>query len=341
MVNSFPDRTLVVNGMEFLCFGGTAYLGLSTNPEFQQMLSNSIKEWGTSYGSSRDSNVQLAVYDKFEKLFAYLVGSEASISTSSGTLAGNLVINYLKKSIGSFYHYPKSHPSVLASNSLPMLLDGKLNPKLLDRTVEEVVITADTVLSEEVYPTSFEFLKEIPSQKKITLIIDESHSLGLLGSSGEGIYHTVSNLNLHRKILISSLGKAFSLSGGIIAADMSFIDAIKKEAVFIASSGANPAYLNTYIAAQDLIKTQRKKLHSNLDFFFKNLELSALFKYNENYPVIYCSKEDIYDRLLEKGIIISHFKYPTYKGVMNRIVITANHTKEDLVKLKDILKKYR
>ena len=36
---------------------------------------------------------------------------------------------------------------------------------------------------------------------------------------------------------------------------------------------------------------------------------------------------------------LSNFKYPTYKNKMNRIVITANHTQEDLEKLIEILNK--
>ena len=37
-VNQFPDRTIEIENEEYLYFGGTAYMGLPTHPEFQKLL---------------------------------------------------------------------------------------------------------------------------------------------------------------------------------------------------------------------------------------------------------------------------------------------------------------
>ena len=66
--------------------------------------------------------------------------------------------------------------------------------------------------------------------------------------------------------------------------------------------------------------------------------MAETYLYNIGYPVIYCSEERVFNDLFKQGIIITNFKYPTYKGLMNRIVITANHTQEDLKRLKYFLK---
>ncbi len=340
IVDSFPDREITINNKQYLYFGGTSYLGMSTHPDFQDTITNGIKKWGASYGSSRDSNIKLSVYNKAETFFASQIGSEATVSVSSGTLAGTLVLDYLSKFKNTFYHYPKTHPAILNNKSLPLFINGKLHSNLLNHTQEDIVITVDAVLSLEVKPTSFEFLNKISRQKKITLVIDESHSFGIVGKKGEGIYNTMPQQNLHRKVMISSLGKAFSLSGGIIAADKSFIERIKNQPLFISSSGTNPAYLETYLLSQNLFKAQRKKLRENLEFLFKNLSPTNLFKYIKNYPVIYCQDSSINKKLFNKGIVITNFKYPTYKNEMNRIVITANHTQEDLKKLKSTLMEF-
>ena len=338
-VDGFPDRTITVKSEEYLYFGGTSYLGMATHPEFQNLIIKSIKKWGTFYGSSRNANVKLSVYDKAEQLFSKQIGSEASLTVSSGTLAGKLTTEYLSKSINTFFHYPKTHPAILVQHSLPLFMDGKLHPKLQDDTVEEIVITVDAILSLEVTPTSFDFLNQISSNKKITLIVDESHSLGIVGKKGEGIFSTISDEKLHRKIMISSLGKALGLSGGIIASDKQFIDELKQESVFVSSSGANPAYLETYLQVQDLYNSQRQKLHQNLDFSNLRLNLNKEFKFTDNYPVIYSNNDAIFAKLLQHKIVITRFKYPTYKNPMNRIVITANHTKKDLKKLIQLLNK--
>ncbi len=338
IVERFPDRTIHVEGKDYLYFGGTAYLGLPTNSAFQSTLAQCLLKWGSFYGSSRNSNIKLSVFNRVEEFFAKQIGTEDSVTTSSGTLAGRLILEYLSKSKHVFYHYPKTHPAILQSNSLPLFIEDKLHPNLQNNVQENIVITVDSVLALEVKPTSFDFLNDISKKKRITLVVDESHSLGIVGKNGIGIFNTISNEKITRKILISSLGKALGLSGGIIASDKDFIDSIKKENLFISSSCANPAYLEAYILSQDLIKGQQQKLKENLEFLFKDLNLKSSFTFKKNYPIIYCNDENFYKTLYNNNIIITNFKYPNYKGLMNRIVITANHTKDDLEKLKKVLK---
>lgn len=336
-VDGFPEREIQLNGKSYLYFGGTSYLGLATNPDFQSHLITGIKKWGTAYGSSRNSNVKLSIYNKAEQLFADLIGAEGTITCSSGTLAGKLVLEFLSKSENTFYHYPKTHPAILHNNSLPIFVNGEIHPNLLNSTIENIVITADALLGLEVTPTNFDFLNEINLNKKITLVVDESHSLGVVGHYLEGIYNSISNKNLFRKIMVSSLGKALSIAGGIVAADKSFIELLKQEPDFISSSSISPSYLEAFILSQDIIKNQRVKLQENLQVLFDGLQLNSDFKFNKNYPVIYCENDEIYNYLVENEIIITNFKYPTYKTAMNRMVVTSNHSLTDLDKLKKLL----
>ncbi|MEP3837494.1 MAG: aminotransferase class I/II-fold pyridoxal phosphate-dependent enzyme [Algibacter sp.] len=338
IVENFPDRTVIVDGKEYLYFGGTAYLGLPTNPSFQQALVNGIAKWGSFYGSSRQSNIKLSVFEKAETLFAKQIGSEKTLTTSSGTLAGKLVLESLSRSKSTFYHYPKTHPAVLHAESMPLFENGKLHEDLINNTEEHIVITVDAVLALDVAPTSFQFLNHISSSKHITLVIDESHSIGVLGTNGEGIFKSISNKNIKRKVLVASLGKALGLSGGVIAADIDFIETIKKEALFVSSSCASPGYLECYLESQDIIKNQQRKLKANLSFLLEDLKASTALKFNINYPVIYFEGESVYDYFLNQGIIITNFKYPNYTGLMSRIVINANHTIADLTELKQVLK---
>jgi len=337
-VNQFPDRTIMVDGKEFLYFGGTSYLGISTHPEFQKCLFENIKKWGVFYGSSRKSNIQLSIYEEFESHFADFVGSEKCVTLSSGMLAGKLTIDFLDKKHSQSYHYPKTHPAILHRDSLPLFIDGKLNLKLTTSKKEQIVISVDSILALEVTPTSFDFLDDISTSKKITLLIDESHSLGIIGEFGEGIFNSIQHPIIERKIMISSLGKALGIPAGVIASDKNFIVSLMNDANFVSASGASPAHLATYLAKQDLYDEQRERLYQNLDFLFMDRPNDS-FKYHLNYPVIYSENENTYQQLFEHGIIITNFKYPTYKKFMSRIVITANHNFDDLEKLKLLLKK--
>lgn len=334
IVEQFPDRTILVDHKEYLYFGGTSYLGMATHLSFQKLLNNSVSRWGTAYGSSRNSNIKLSIYQIAEDLLAKISGAEASLTVSSGTLAGKLVIDYLAKSHQHFYHYPKTHPAILKDASLPLFVDGKLHPRLTDDFKESVVITADALLSMEVHATNFDFLGDISSSKKITLLIDESHSLGIVGRHGEGIFKTINHPKITQKIMISSLTKAYGCSGGMIAGDKDLIEIIRNDAVFISASGMNPIFLQTFYDAQELRQEQLKKLRDNLQYLYSDNQFSNLFQFDLNYPVIYCRSNAIFDYLKSKDIIITNFKYPNYDAMMNRIVITANHTHQDLERLK-------
>ncbi|MCB4798210.1 aminotransferase class I/II-fold pyridoxal phosphate-dependent enzyme [Neotamlana laminarinivorans] len=336
-VNQFPDRLINIKGKDYLYFGGTAYLGLPTHTEFQKHIINGLQKWGSFYGSSRSSNIKLSIFDEVEVFFAEQIGAEASVTTSSGTLAGKLVLEHFSKLNYSFYHYPKTHPAILHHKSLPLFQEEKLHPNLLNNTPENIVITADAILGLEVEATLFNLLNKISKTKKVTLIVDESHSLGIVGDLGKGIFGGINNKVLSRKIMVSSLGKALGLSGGIIASDQGFIKHIKEEALFVSSSCANPAYFDAYLKSQDIIKFQQDKLKANLNVLFKGFSPSVKLKFNKNYPVIYSEEETLYNYLFEENIVITNFKYPTYKNLMSRIVITANHTEQDLLKLKHVL----
>ena len=339
-VDQFPDRTIIEEGKEYLYFGGTSYLGMATHPEYQNLLCNSIKIWGTAYGSSRNSNIKLSIYQKAEALFAKNSGAEAALMVSSGTLAGRLVIDYLSKSHDCFYHYPKTHPAILKNSSLPLFEDGKLHPRLLNDRKEFIVIAADALLSLEVRPTNFDFLNDISHAKQITLLIDESHSLGIVGPNGEGVFKTIHHSRLLQKIMISSLTKAYGCSGGVIAGDKKVIEMIQNDAVFISAAGMNPIFLQTFVDGQALIQNQLNKLRANLKFFYSDSPLPSLFKYDLEYPVIYSNSNFIFDYLKSKDMIITNFKYPNYDLLMNRIVITANHTKSDLNQLRSALMQF-
>jgi 7-keto-8-aminopelargonate synthetase-like enzyme len=195
-IDSFPDRIITVKDQKYLYFGGTSYLGIAAQNKFQKILSNSIGKWGTSYGSSRNSNVKLSIYEKFENRFSNDVGAEDAAAVSSGMLAGKFVIEYLSKSITTYYHYPKTHPAVIGPNSLPLFVKGKINEQLQNEYPEEVVISVDAILSLEVTPTKFNFLNQISPNKNITLVVDESHSIGIVGENGGGVYQDIPTDNL-------------------------------------------------------------------------------------------------------------------------------------------------
>ena len=335
-VNQFPDRIIEIDQEQYLYFGGTAYLGLSTNKAFQELVVKNILKWGTTYGSSRNANIKVTAYENGETFLANYIKAEAVVTVSSGMLAGKLVIDELKKQTDTFFHFDDVHTAIQTDNSLPVLINSKINPKLLNDKEEKITILTDGVLSFETNPIDLNVLFEIPKHKEITLLIDESHSLGILGKNGCGIYADI-NLPIKRKIMVSSLGKAFGLTGGVIASDASFIEEIKKSEIFGSAAGMNPAFVQTLADASELYPKQHQKLVENLNYIDQKLIKHESIKFDKSYPLIYLKDKNVIEILKENKIIIASFKYKQNADNLNRIVVTANHLQEDLDKLINLL----
>ena len=329
IVNEFPDRIITVDGVEYLYFGGTNYLGMTTNPDFQNILFESIKKWGTGYGSSRNSNVKLSIYEIAEKLLAKNINSEAALTVSSGMLAGKLVIEHLSKTTDAFFHFADVHQALMNPLSLPIIENGKLNSTIFDSSISKITVLTDAVPSQNVVPIDLSILLSIPKEKQINLVIDESNSLGIIGNEWQNILKK-ENINIIR---IASLAKALGLSGGLIAGDNDFIESLKKEDTFIGAAGMNPAFLESYCNAQEIYRSQKQKLEQNLNYIDVHFIKREKFTFNSSYPIIYFEDKLISKKLLGKKIIPTSFKYTNVSGKLNRIVITANHTTVDLIQL--------
>ncbi len=340
-VNQFPDRIITVNNQNYLYFGGTSYLGLPTHPDFQNIVINNIRQWGTAYGSSRSANIQLTAYENGEQFLARFIKSEAALTVSSGMLAGKLVIEALTASRNTFFHFPNTHPALKAPNSEAVFIENQLNPRLLDSVTEKITILADAVPSFQIYPIDLTVLNSIPSHKEITLVIDESHSLGILGTNGCGLYSTIEFPNIKRKIKVASLGKAFGLTGGVIASDSNFIEEIYQLDTFVSSAGMNAAFVQTMADAESIYISQHQKLKANLQYINTILKTNNNSIFNPDYPVIYPTKKDLIKLLESNNIIVTNFEYPTDFKILNRIVITANHEKKDLDKIITLLNEYQ
>ncbi|KFF16071.1 aminotransferase class I/II-fold pyridoxal phosphate-dependent enzyme [Flavobacterium hydatis] len=338
-VNQFPDRIIEINQEQYLYFGGTAYLGLPTNSAFQELVIKNILKWGTTYGSSRSANIKLTAYENGETFLANFIKAEAAVTVSSGMLAGKMVIDEIGKQTDLFFHFSDIHPAIQKNSSLPLVINNKINPRLLDAETEKITILVDGVPSSETKPIDLSILNQIPKHKEITLIIDESHSLGILGKNGCGIYSEI-NLPIKRKIMVSSLGKAMGLTGGVIASDASFINQIKKLDTFVSAAGMNPAFVQTLADAALIYILQHQKLIQNLDYISTKLIPKNTINFSRTYPLIYLKSNGRNNVLQANKIIIANFKYQENAEDLNRIVITANHTAEDLDKIIDILNNY-
>ncbi|HSK12999.1 MAG TPA: aminotransferase class I/II-fold pyridoxal phosphate-dependent enzyme, partial [Phnomibacter sp.] len=312
--DTIPNRTLEVDGRPYLYFGGTSYLGLPTHAGFQQLVMENLRRFGTAWGSSRQANVQLTAYDAGEAYLSGLTGLQAALTISSGMLAGKLAVQALQQEGCSFYHFPGHHPAIWAPGQRPFYLHGAIHPGLLTNEQEHVVLLTDAIPAQQVEPMNFDDISKLPACKKITLLIDESHSLGILGAAGGGITGGVNLPNVGRMIMTASLGKAMGITGGVIAGDRSFMDQVQKLPSFAGGAGMNPAFAQSLADAAPIVREMHQQLMVNLEYLHSLADLRPWLQFNPQYPILYPKQDGLYEWLLEKGILITHFPYPTAPG---------------------------
>ncbi len=332
-LSTTPNTTALLDNKEHLFFSGTSYLGVSMLPEFQEIVFDSIKKWGISYGSSPNANLKLEIYKKGETFIRNFLHTESALTVSSGTLASQLALNTLQDIADRFYAMPKIHPSILPNKATNVYENRHLNKELVSIENTNICIISDAIAALETTPYSFDFLTQIPKSNTVYLLIDESHSLGVLGKNGNGISQQISSQKNVKIIIVSSLGKAFGVNGGIIAGNTNFIKKVKEKPLFIGAAGMCPSFLETFINAQEIYQSQREKLQKVITYVYAKLATVKDIHITNNYPVFFLSDDKIADDLLKKNIVITSFFYPATPQKINRVVLNANHTKKQLDQL--------
>ena len=332
-ISQLPNRTIEIDGQQFLYFSGTAYLGLAQNPAFQKAIREAQGVYGSVYGSSRNGNVQLEVYEKAESRLASWTGAEAALTLSSGMLAGQAVVRQLMLEDYEFIYSPDAHPAVW---HLPQVNFAESFEAIITQinhlpNSSKIAIVTNSVDALRGKIHDFDWVKQLPENQDITLVIDDSHGLGIIGQDCSGIFKNIPQKPNVRLIITASLGKAMSLPGGVIFSDSQTIQNIRNSAFFGGCSPIAPDHLHAFLQTEELYKIAQKRLKTNTLAFSKKVQSLNIFKYTSDFPVFYTDHDELYDFLLSKNILIYSFAYPKPTDKANtRIVISAWHSTEDI-----------
>lgn len=336
-VDEFPGREIEVGGKKFLYFGGTSYLGLQVDAEFQSQYIEQLKKYGTGYGASRKSNIQLAVFEKTESYLTQLVGSEAGITLSSGYLAGQLLCEHFSNESFQRYYAPNTHSALYRGAQSIYENWTDLERDLIKNKDQVPVVLLDSIDFFGMNFPNYRVLENLPLQR-IILIVDDSHGINITGTDGGGSFRYLQSLKPKELLVSCSLGKGFGIQAGAIFGNELRIKQLRKTAHFGGASPAAPASLATLASAHHLYGNKRKALKRNTELFLSLLEDTSMFIFTKGHPCFSFQNEVLAKQLENHGILTTNFRYPTTNdNLMSRIVISANHTKGDIKKLCDIL----
>jgi 7-keto-8-aminopelargonate synthetase-like enzyme len=343
-IDSFPGREIIIERKKFLYFGGTAYFGMQTDREFQNVFITNIKKYGTSYGASRKSNVQLSVYRDAETHLSKWVGSEDCAVLSSGYLAGQLICSLFSGKKYQFFYTPNSHSALYQSNVKPYITYSALHIALRDHLSSDKdaipVILLDSIdFSGYNYP-EFQGLTSLPLNKCI-LVVDDSHGIGQIGPDNSGVFQILSNFKPKELLICCSLGKALGIDAGAIFGTSERLNQVIRTDFYAGASPPSPASMATLIEVEELYKSKKRILDYNISFFLNQINDSKKFSFIKGFPVFGYSDPELTKFLYENRIIVTDFNYPSEEASLkNRIVLTALHTEEDITILTSLINSF-
>jgi len=329
-------RVIVVGGKEYLFFGGTSYLGLATDKAYASIFIEGIQRYGINNGTSRNNNVQQAIFDQAEEYAAKRFGFEASLLLSSGYLAAQFLVRTLATE-GEVLHAPSCHPSLWLDEK-PTAVGSFVDwaaaaVAYINQSPQTSFIIVSNSLDNmkpEIY--DFTVFKHIDPNKKVVLLLDDSHGIGVTRENGISFDSSNFHLPNIELIVVASLAKGLATDAGLILADGPRIKSLKRSNFYTGASPSSPASLYAFIYGDQIYLEQFQKLQHNIRYFRARiaLQLNAV----SNFPVFSSTDPSLYARLMDAGILVSSFPYPLATDpLLNRIVVNAHHTEADLDRL--------
>lgn len=320
-----------------LSFGGTAYLGIPHNEEFLALVYEGMQRFGINHGASRNNNLSLSIYNDAEREISRRFSSEAALVVSSGYLAAQMVIQKLVVSHQLLYA-PETHPALWIGTPAPPSIGFRewadLCVSACQISDKPLALITNSVnnLKPEIY--DFAWLSSIPASREVTIVVDDSHGVGITGPGGKGVYNSLPKLPNIKIIVVASMAKALGVDAGFILGSKESISDLKKSPIFVGSSPPSPGFLYAWMKAEDIYDRQYRKLQQNIAYAEELIAGKENIIYVPGFPVILLQEGNAAELLRRNGIEISSFPYPNPQDrPLNRVVISSTHEFADLESL--------
>ncbi|MGD1875279.1 MAG: aminotransferase class I/II-fold pyridoxal phosphate-dependent enzyme [Mastigocoleus sp.] len=350
---NISNNNTVIDGKELINYSSYNYLGLSGDAKVNSFVKESIDLYGTSVSASRIISGEKPIHRQLEREIADIIGVSESIVFVGGHATNVTTISHLFGEKDLILCDSLSHNSISEGCSFSgakILPFAHNNWQALDNLLathrhnfQQVLIVIEGIYSADGDIPDLPKFIEVKKRHKVFLMIDEAHSIGVLGKQGCGIgeYYGINPNDVD--IWMGTLSKSFASCGGYIAGSSALIEYLKYTAPgFIYSVGMSPANTAAALAAIQVLKAQPErvvKLHARAKLF---LELAQKYQLNtgfsQNTPIIpiiignslKCIK--LSQALFRRGINVQPMIYPSVPENMARLrfFITSKHTEEQI-----------
>lgn len=340
---------------EYLNFASYNYLGYSGHPQVAEAAKAAIDRYGTSVSASRPVSGDRPLHRELERALADLYEVDDAVVLVSGHATNVTTIGYLFGPRDLVLHDELIHNSVLQGIQLSgarRLSFAHNDWQALDRILgeqrqhfERVLVVVEGIYSMDGdYPDLPRFV-ELKRKHKVFLMVDEAHSLGVMGATGKGIREHFALAGDDVDIWMGTLSKTLASCGGYIAGNTALIEHLKFLAPgFLYSVGMPPAVTASALAAlqcmaQDQARVQT--LQARGELFLRLARAAGLDTATSTglavIPVITGSSFKagrLSSALFERGINAQPILYPAVPehAARVRFFVSCEHTEEQITR---------
>jgi len=254
------DATTMIGGKPYINFSSYNYLGLSGDARVNQAAKDAIDRYGTSASASRLVAGERPIQRELEEAIAGLYEVDDCIVFVSGHATNVTTIATLFGPKDLIVHDSLIHNSVFEGIKLSGATRRAFNhndPESLESILTEIrgnfertLIVIEGLYSMDGDIPDLPRFIDIKQRYKAFLMVDEAHSLGVLGETGRGIREHFGVASKAVDIWMGTLSKAFAGCGGYIAGEKALVEHLKYAAPgFVYSVGIAPAMAAASLAA--------------------------------------------------------------------------------------------
>jgi 8-amino-7-oxononanoate synthase len=268
--DGLAGATTVIGGESFTNFSSYNYLGLAGHPEVNAAAKEAIDRYGTSASASRLVSGERAIHRELEQALAATHGVDDCVVFVSGHATNVSTIGHLFGPKDLIVHDALIHNSALlgiqlsGARRMPFAHNdwGALDRLLTQHRMqyERVLIVVEGLYSMDGDMPDLPHFVEIKRRHRAFLMVDEAHSLGVVGRRGRGIQEHFGLRGSDVDIWMGTLSKALASCGGYIAGERALVEHLKCAAPgFVYSVGMPPPAAAAALAALRLLHAEPQR----------------------------------------------------------------------------------
>mgnify|MGYP000880614896 FL=1 len=343
----------VGDGKEVLNFCANNYLGLSNNPELISAAKNALDTHGYGVSSVRFICGTQDLHKQLEASIARFFGTEDTILYAACFDANGGVFEPLLNEQDAIISDALNHASIIDGVRLCKAQRYRYANADMDDLEKQLIaahaqryrlIVTDGVFSMDGNVAPLDKIYELANKYNAMVMVDESHSAGVVGNTGRGVTERY-NLRGEIEIITGTLGKAFGGAiGGFTTGKKEIIELLRQRSrPYLFSNSIPPMVAAAGIrmfAMMDETNELQDKLHKNTAYFVEKMKAAGFdIKPTESAicaVMLYDAKlsQEMAARLLDEGIYVTGFYYPVVpkNQARIRVQISAAHNPEHLDK---------